>query len=90
MNDTIKEISEGQRERAALALEAYAASIRNADSDDMRRIAIDVAELAHTIGRLYADMAARAEYYDCPLCGSDFHTERERNGRTCREMATTE
>ena len=87
MNDTIKGIAEGQRERAALALESYAASMRNADSDDMRRIANDVAELAHTIGRLYADMAARAEYYDCPLCGTDFHTARERNGRECRESA---
>ena len=90
MNDTLKQISEGQRERAALALESYAASMRNADSDDMRRIANDIAELANTIGRQYADMAARAEYYDCPLCGSDFHTARERNGRVCREMAATE
>jgi hypothetical protein len=87
VNDTLKEIAEGQRERAALALEMYAASMRVADSDDMRRIANDIAELANTIGRQYADMAARAEYYECPICGSDFHTARERNGRECRELS---
>ena len=86
MNDTLKGIAEGQRERAALALEMYAASIRNADSDDMRRIANDIAELANTIGRQYADMAALAEYYDCPICGSDFHTAAQRNGQECREI----
>ena len=85
MNDTLKQIAEGQRERAALALEMYAASMRVADSDDMRRIANDIAELANTIGRQYADMAARAEYYECPICGSDFHTAAQRNGRECRE-----
>lgn len=84
-----KRISERQRERAALMLESYAAAIRNADSNEMRAIGNNVAELATTIARYYADTAARAEYYECPICGSDFHTERERFGRECRELATT-
>jgi hypothetical protein len=84
-NDERMAIAEGQRERAALMLESYAASMRNADSDDMRTISNDVAELAATIGRLYADTMARAEYYECSICTSDFHTAAQRNGRECRE-----
>jgi hypothetical protein len=72
----------------AETLEQFAEELRdNQDSETTRRISGELADYARGYMRMAAERMARAEYYECPICESDFHTERERNGRECREMA---
>lgn len=79
-----------QRESLARLLESVAAEIREGSAATVRENADMLFRMVRGGGdfdRLTAAIES-AEYYECSLCGTDFHTERERHGRECREWQT--
>ena len=81
MNETATQVT---RENIAYTLEYLARLVRDDNSDGLRHVAAMAEIAARRIDTLTAAVA-REEYYECPLCGSDFHTQLERGGQECRE-----
>jgi hypothetical protein len=60
--------------------------LRTGDSEQLALVDYQLEGLSERITALIAGVS-RDEYYDCGLCGTDFHTYAKRGGMDCRDYA---